>query len=101
MHANVWGFLALIVALPRVLRSKGIGTARVLFGEDGGAPDGSWVSVIALNGGVALVWATALVSEPMTVKFLTILGYVLIAIAWIPFLRRTWTAFIAQPERAA
>ncbi|HWI50564.1 MAG TPA: hypothetical protein VNT01_00305 [Symbiobacteriaceae bacterium] len=82
---NGWVLGVVMGALPLVLRR-----------ESDNVPDrGSWHSVATLNAGVALIWLTAVVANPTVVTALMISGYGLIALAWIPLLRRTWAAVAA------
>lgn len=85
---NGWVLGMAMGALPRLLRTRLRHPDHGLFGETDPGADGSWVSVLALNGGVALVWLTAFFPLPV----ITLAGYGLIGLAWIPFLRRIWTS---------
>lgn len=86
---NGWVLGMVMGALPRILRSWRHPDGP-LFGTDSGREDGCWLSVAALNLGVALVWATAVATSPLADQLLMLSGYALIAIAWLPFLRRIW-----------
>ncbi len=92
---NGWVLGVVMGALPRILRNWRLADGP-LFGVDGGKADGCWLSVAALNAGVALVWATAVVTDPTVDSTLTLAGYALIAVAWVPFLRRIWPSLTAQ-----
>ena len=94
---NGWVLGMVMGALPRLLRTRA-------WARDSGPPvaaesdehDGSWVSVIFLNAGVALIWATVAVAPgSLPAQALMLSGYSLIAIAWVPFLRRSWTYLTA------
>ncbi|HYF80370.1 MAG TPA: hypothetical protein VD973_24945, partial [Symbiobacteriaceae bacterium] len=69
-------------------------------GGDDDSRDGSWVSVVALNLGVALVWGPAIFDQPGPTRWLTLLGYGFIVIAWLPFLTTVWKHFTAQAQEA-
>lgn len=86
---NGWVIGVVMGVLPRILRAwkKSDGP---IFGVEGGREDGSWLSVITLNLGVALVWSTAVLTAPLADQAATISGYALIAVAWLPFLGRVW-----------
>ncbi len=53
------------------------------------AGPGSWLSVWALNLGVALIWVGILVS-PAVQAWCTGAGYAAITMAWVPFVRAVW-----------
>lgn len=82
---NGWILGVVMGALPLVLRRE----------RDLPPAPGSWHSVATLNAGVALIWLTAVVANSTAVTALMISGYALIAMAWIPLLRRTWAAVTA------
>lgn len=85
---NGWVLGVVMGALPGVLRAFQLGVPP--FGTDLIGEDGCWLSVVALNLGVALVWAMAVATSPLADRILSISGYSLIALAWIPFLRQIW-----------
>ncbi len=87
---NGWVLGIVMGALPRLLRTRGAASDGPLFGTGTSREDGCWLSVIALNLGVALVWISAVVTQQAAVMALTAAGYALIAVAWVPHLRRTW-----------
>ncbi|HWI66424.1 MAG TPA: hypothetical protein VNT75_31735, partial [Symbiobacteriaceae bacterium] len=89
---NGWLLGIAMGALPLVLRSRQDGS---VFDPDATHDRGSWHSVAALNLGVALVWATAVVTSEPAVRALMVGGYTLIGLAWLPFLRRVWSAVTA------
>ena len=86
---NGWVRGMVMGALPRMLRACR-NPDGPLFGTDGGREDACWGSVAFLNLGVALVWGTALVTSTLGDQILTLFGYALIAVAWVPFLKRIW-----------
>lgn len=83
---NGWVLGVVMGALPLVIRG----------GPDQTADRGTWLSVGTLNAGVALIWATvATTASPGLTAALMISGYALIGLAWIPLLRRVWSALVA------
>lgn len=86
---NGWVIGVVMGVLPRMLRAWQKGDAP-LFGVYGGREDGSWLSVVTLNLGVALIWGTAVLTSPVADQIATLAGYGLIAVAWFPFLGRLW-----------
>jgi cytochrome c oxidase cbb3-type subunit I len=98
---NGWVLGMVMGALPLVLRTRGGRNDGTVFTAEPNGQDGTWVSLVGLNLGVALVWATAVVTAPTAVQVLTIGGYTLIAAAWIPFLRRIWPLVTGMQKAAS
>ncbi|HLN64665.1 MAG TPA: hypothetical protein VK464_24335 [Symbiobacteriaceae bacterium] len=94
---NGWVMGMVMGAVPRLLRTKGWRADSSLFSDSNYAADGCWLTVAALNLGVAIVWSAALVS-PEEARFHTIVGYGLIVVAWVPFLRRIWSSLVQTVE---
>jgi hypothetical protein len=86
---NGWALGVVMGALPTVLRSR---TGGPPFAGDETSQPGSWLTVAALNLGVALVWATGPLANYVPSAPFMIAGYGLIALAWVPFLRQVWGA---------
>lgn len=98
---NGWVLGMIMGALPWVMRTRPWRADTIPFGGGGDdSRDGSWLSVVALNVGVALVWGPAVFHEPGPTNWLTLVGYTFIVVAWIPFLVTVWGRFTAQPKEA-
>jgi hypothetical protein len=98
---NGWVLGMIMGAFPRLLRTRPWRADTALFtssGED--HRDGSWISVVSLNLGVALVWGPAIFDQPGPTMVLTILGYGFIVVAWIPFLVTVWRRFSGETREA-
>jgi cytochrome c oxidase cbb3-type subunit I len=99
---NGWVLGMIMGAFPRLIRTRPWRSDSALFtgAGDDDSRDGSWVSVVALNLGVALVWGPAIFDQPGPTRWLTLLGYGFIVIAWLPFLTTVWKHFTAQAQEA-
>jgi cytochrome c oxidase cbb3-type subunit I len=99
---NGWALGVVMGALPTVLRSRtGARHGAPPFGADMPKVRGCWLTVAALNLGVALVWATGPLANRLPTLPPMLAGYGLIAVAWVPFLRQVWGEVAALGQVAA
>lgn len=86
---NGWLVGVIMGALPVILYSRTGETDLPLFAPDPSGSGRLW-PVGLLNTGVALIWATVLTYNQTLATSLTVAGYSLIGVAWIPLLRSVW-----------